>query len=131
MELIRQFQNLMEPNWMDRKSKLSKHVPVKREAVEEAVVVVDHTGHEALGEEEVDLEEAEEMEDEEEEEAHQEHAITAIRPDTWQEPALKNVGRDEVDLAVVEEEAGHVTTAMKKGTWQENVHQETDVEFGS
>jgi len=108
---------------MDRKSKLSKHVPVKREAVEEAVVVVDHTGHEALDEEEVDLEEAEEKE-EEEEEAHQEHAITAIRPDTWQETALKNVERDEVDLAVVEveEEAGHVTTAMRKDTWQESAH---------
>ena len=107
---------------MDRKSKLSKHVPVKRVvAVEEVAVVVDHTGLEALDVEEVDLEE-----DEETIEAHQEHATTATRPDTWQEIALKNVERDEVDLAVVEEvvevEAGHVTTAMKKDTWPESAH---------
>ena len=89
-----------------------------------------HTVQEALDVEEEVLEEAEEMEEED----HQEHAITATRPVTWQEIVQKNEENDEVDSVVVEEveaEAGHVTIAMKKDTWQENVHQETDVKFGS
>jgi len=88
-------------------------------------------GHEALDVEEEDLGEVEERE----EEGHQVLAITVTRKDTWQEIALKNEEKDEVDLVVDEVEdvveAGHVTTAMKKGTWQENVHLETDVKFGS
>jgi len=122
--------NFMEVNLMAKKSKLSKPVLVKKEAAEE-VAEEDHMGHEALDVEEEDLGEVEERE----EEGHQVLAITVTRKDTWQEIALKNEEKDEVDLVEDEVEdvveAGHVTTAMKKGTWQENVHQETDVEFGS
>jgi len=122
--------NFMELNLMAKKSKLSKPVLVKKEAAEE-VAEEDHMGHEALDVEEEDLGEVEERE----EEGHQVLAITVTRKDTWQEIALKNEEKDEVDLVEDEVEdvveAGHVTTAMKKGTWQENVHQETDVEFGS
>jgi len=122
--------NFMELNLMAKKSKLSKPVLVKKEAAEE-VAEEDHMGHEALDVEEEDLGEVEERE----EEGHQVLAITVTRKDTWQEIALKNEEKDEVDLVEDEVEdvveAEHVTTAMKKGTWQENVHQETDVEFGS
>jgi len=122
--------NFMELNLMAKKSRLSKPVLVKKEAAEE-VAEEDHMGHEALDVEEEDLGEVEERE----EEGHQVLAITVTRKDTWQEIALKNEEKDEVDLVEDEVEdvveAGHVTTAMKKGTWQENVHLETDVKFGS
>jgi len=122
--------NFMELNLMAKKSKLSKPVLVKKEAAEE-VAEEDHMGHEALDVEEEDLGEVEERE----EEGHQVLAITVTRKDTWQEIALKNEEKDEVDLVEDEVEdvevAEHVTTAMKKDTWQENAHQETDVKFGS
>ena len=127
--------NLPSPNFMDlnlmaKKSKWSKPVLVKKEAAEE-VAEEDHMGHEALDAGEEDLGEVVERE----EEGHQELVITVARKDTWQEIALKNEEKDEVDLVVDEVEdvveAEHVTTAMKKGTWQENAHQETDVKFGS
>jgi len=130
MVLILPSPNFMELNLMAKKSKLSKPVLVKKEAAEE-VAEEDHMGHEALDVEEEDLGEVEERE----EEGHQVLAITVTRKDTWQEIALKNEEKDEVDLVADEVEdvveAEHVTTAMKKGTWQENVHQETGVKFGS
>jgi len=130
MVLILPSPNFMELNLMAKKSKLSKPVLVKKEAAEE-VAEEDHMGHEALDVEEEDLGEVEEREEED----HQVLAITVTRKDTWQEIALKNEEKDEVDLVADEVEdvveAEHVTTAMKKGTWQENVHQETGVKFGS
>jgi len=130
MVLILPSPNFMELNLMAKKSKLSKPVLVKKEAAEE-VAEEDHMGHEALDVEEEDLGEVEERE----EEGHQVLAITVTRKDTWQEIALKNEEKDEVDLVADEVEdvveAEHVTIAMKKGTWQENVHQETGVKFGS
>lgn len=130
MVLILPSPNFMELNLMAKKSKLSKPVLVKKEAAEE-VAEEDHMGHEALDVEEEDLGEVEERE----EEGHQVLAITVTRKDTWQEIALKNEEKDEVDLVADEVEdvveAEHVTTAMKKDTWQENVHQETGVKFGS
>ena len=86
-----------------------------------------HTAQEALGVEEEVSEEAEEKEEED----HQEHATTVMRPDTWQEIALKNEERDEVGLEVVVAAevvvAEHVTIAMKKDTWQESAQKETGV----
>ena len=86
-----------------------------------------HTAQEALGVEEEVLEVAEEKEEED----HQEHATTVTSPDTWQETALKNEEKDEVDLEVVEvaevEVAEHVTIAMKKDTWQESAQKEIGV----
>ena len=110
---------------MDKKSKLSKLEPARKE---EAVVEANGlTAQEALDVEEAVLEEAEEMEEED----HQEHATTVIRPDTWQEIALKNDERDEVGLEVVEVAevvvAEHATIAMKKDTWQESAQKEIGV----
>jgi len=86
-----------------------------------------HTAQEALDVEEEVSVEAEEKEEED----HQEHATTVMRPDTWQEIALKNEERDEVGLEVVVAAevvvAEHVTIAMKKDTWQESAQKETGV----